>query len=116
MATATLNQVRSNLPEGFEIVNSITDPVDIPPELFVYDAIDDKFSHVATLTDFQYPTANTVNINYYRKDNATKLYDDVVTALEFANHVKFRVDELLKAYVPDMDTFPGTFNYALPTP
>ena len=114
MATATLNQVRSNLPEGFEIVNTISNAVDIPEELFVYKAIDDEFSHVASLTDFSYPITNTVDVDYYRKNTATKLYADVVTALEFANHVKYRIDELLKNYVPDMDAFPGTYNYNLP--
>jgi len=114
MATATLNQVRTNLPSGFEIANTITSPVDIPAELFVYVALTDVFSHVATMTDFAYPNVNTPGQEYYRQDNATKEYEDVTTALEFANHVKFRVDELLKVYNTDLDTFPGTFNYPLP--
>lgn len=114
MATATLNQVRTNLVNGYQIENSITAPVDIPAELFVYDELTSEFSHVATLTDFAYPDVNTPGTPYYRQSTATKLYTDVESALEFANHVKFRVDTLLKSYTTDQDDFPGTFNFPLP--
>lgn len=116
-ATISLEQVRTNLVSGFEVANTITAANEIPTELFVYKQADDSFSHVATLFDLAYPTVNTPGTEFYRQDNATKVYDNATTALEFANHVKFRIDTLVNAYNDgDLTNFPGTFNTNHPTP
>jgi hypothetical protein len=116
-ATLTLTQTRTTLPTGFEVENVVTNGVDIPNELFVYTQNNDEFSHVATLYDLAYPIVNDAQFDYYRQDNATKVYDNATTALEFSNYTKARVDTLVKNYNDgDLVDFPGVEVTNMPIP
>ena len=117
MPSIDLLQERTNEVGGiFRVANTITAATDIPPELFVFQQVDDEFSHVATLPDFVYPTVNTPGTSFYRLNAATRDFTDVEKALEFANHIKFRLDKLLLAYTDDFVDFPGSETTTIPTP
>ena len=117
MPSIDLLQTRTNEAGGiFRTVNLITDSTDIPKELFVYRQFDDVFSHVAGLVDFYYPNVNTPGFEFYRQDNATKDYDNVENALEFANSVKSRLAIVLAAYTDNFVDFPGSETTTIPTP
>ena len=116
-ATLTLTQTRTTLPTGFEVTNVVTLGVDIPNELFVYYQANDEFSHVATLFDLAYPIVNDVQFDFYRQDNAARVYDNATTALEFSNYTKARIDTLVKNYNDgDLVDFPGVEVTNMPIP
>jgi len=117
MATVELFQERTNEgPSGFKIYNQVVSAVDIPTELFVFRFSDNTFSHVVTLGDFYYPPAPTAGFSFYRLSEATVYYDNIRQALDFACHVKYRIDNLVKNYDDEFNTFDGndTTNYPLP--
>ena len=107
-ATVSLLQERTNLVNGYRVHSKLTAATGISPQLFVFRASDQIFDHVSTLFDLSYPTAiDAPNFDFYRQDECTRDFPDVTTALEFANYVKFRVQEILAAYTPDFVAFAG---------
>jgi len=114
MATVSLLQQRVNLAEGYQVINTVTAATGIPMQVFMYRQTDDMFSHVADIRDLAYPLVNTVDVDYYRQASATRNFDDVVTALEFANLVKKRITDLLALYTPTAAAFPGSEVTVLP--
>lgn len=101
-------QERVNIPEGHRIINEVQSATLIPKELFVFKSTDDSFSHVATINDLEYPTANDPGYSHYRLDNVTKDFEDISTAIEFAAHIKVRLQEVVTAYTQDAADFAGS--------
>lgn len=116
MPSLSLTQTRTNEPTGFKIHNQVNSAVDMPVELFVFKSADGLFSHVATLTDFQYPPALDVDIEYYRQDSCEKTFDNVETAVDFAAHVRYRLEKLTEYYTEDFADFVGADTYDIPPP
>ena len=114
----TLHQERTNLPGGtYQVKNEVTAATGISAELFVYRKSDESFSHVATLSDLAYPTTVDPDQDWYRLSVAIKELADVSQALEFANHVKFRLNELMAAYTSaTYADFAGTEDTVIPAP
>jgi len=114
MATVTLSQQRINLPAGYQVVNTVTAASGISKSVFIYRQADDGFDHVSDIRDLAYPLVNTPGVDYYRLDNATREFDNVAVALEFANHVKKRITDLLAIYTPEAAAFAGSESTVLP--
>jgi len=101
-------QERVNVAGGHNVITTVQSATLIPKELFVFNQTDDTFSHVATVNDLVYPTASDPAWSHYRLDTVTRSFEDVSTAIEYASHVKSRLEAVTIAYTQDADDFSGS--------
>ena len=115
--TVTLYQQRTNEgPSGYKIFNELQVATGMAKEIFVHKSEDDTFHHVAVPSDFFYPIIKDLLKPYYRKDTAEKFYPNVNLALEFAEHVKYRVSALVDNMNLQTGVFEGDDTTNYPTP
>ena len=116
MATVDLYQERENVNNGYRVFNDIVSATDIPEELFLYRFSDNEFMNVVALNDFNYPDTPTSGFDFYRQKTAERVFDNVRQALDFACHVKYRIENLVENFDSETDTFEGSETETYPTP
>lgn len=106
----THTQVRSITAGGlYKIVDTVSAAVGIAKEVFVLNADDATFDHVATVADmFNLPTVITPSIGYYRVSAVTKEYEDVTTAIQLSNVLRSNMQLLVNDYLEAVTVFVGT--------
>jgi hypothetical protein len=121
----TLNQTNSthndqdNQPV-YKSENEVSASEGIPLALFVFAVATDLFSHVAAVRDLEaYPVSKaqavTDGVDFYRLATATREYDNITDALEFATHVRSRLDFLAQDYPKTQGEFVGSATYQFTT-
>ena len=105
----SLNQVRSTIPAGYRIVNTLSGGVDIDDELFLFQYSDDAYVHVCTVDDiYRYPTSKTAGYDYYRL--AASTHDETLLgdAVSLAAAQKSALATLVVDYSAAVATFVGS--------
>jgi hypothetical protein len=118
MATLTLNQVRTNEPDGtYKVVSTVTNADAIPSEIFALASISGEFSHVCNVGELDiYPTTDTPPTSFFRVNTFEKSFTDVATAVRFAAGLKNRVDLLVNEYTTEAAAFAGSEDTDFPLP
>jgi len=118
MATITLHQIRTNEPDGtYKVVNTLSNAVGIPVELFVLDSTTAAFNHVANVGELtNLPITDTSGFSFYRSLTTTKIYQDIAGAIAFAEDLKRRVDLLIEENTAEAVLFPGEEDTNFPLP
>lgn len=113
-ATLEVFQERSNIPGGHRVETIVISSVLIPKELFVLRQEDDTFSHVAVISDLVYPTYKDNLFSYYRVASVSRDFEEITTAIDYASHVKYRLEQVALAYTQEADSFVGSETTILP--
>lgn len=118
MATITLEQTRTNELDGtYKIVNLLKNEVGIPPELFALASTTAEFSHVVNVGEiYNLPTTDTPPNSFYRVSTFSKSFDNVASAIEFAEGLKRRVDIIINEYTAEAAAFAGSEDTSYPQP
>jgi hypothetical protein len=92
----------------------------IPLALFVFAVATEAFNHIAAVRDLEaYPDtkaqAVTDGVDYYRQPAVTREYDNITDAIEFATHVRARLDFLAQDYPKTKDQFVGSETHVFTT-
>jgi len=112
-----MRQTRT-LEEGpiYRVKNTILYATGIQKEVFVFQVVDEEFSHVAYPYDMENvpvgkAAAAEAGNNYYRALEVTRDYDTLNTATEFAVHSRGRVSFLADQYELATEGFEGEDDY-----
>lgn len=124
-AQISINQVNSLVPrEGtgplYQVKFEIPASEESPLTLFVFDVVDDAYSHPATLYDIEaFPetkeAAISAGLDCYRQNNVTRQFDELTKALDFVSVVRRRLRHTMAELDLKGVEFAGTYEYTLPT-
>ena len=100
----------------YKVLNTVVYAETIPKKVFVMNIDNDYFEHVATLWHMQHipdtkEESERVSCQFYRHDVASRQYDTVATAMDFAEYTRVRIEGLVNVYATAAGEFPGTFDY-----
>ena len=100
----------------YRVKNLVTYATGIQKEVFVFQVVDEEFSHVAYPYDMEYvpvgkEEAAQLGNNYYRQAEVTRDFDTLHKALEFAVHSRGRVEFLADEFEIATDGFEGQDDY-----
>ncbi len=105
----SLNQVRSTIPAGYRIVNTLSGGTDIDDELFLFKYSDDSYVHVCTVDDlYRYPTTKTAGYDYYRLAASSHDFTTLGEAISHSAAQKSALAELIPAYSSAVDDYVGS--------
>ncbi|RLI88036.1 MAG: hypothetical protein DRP01_00350 [Archaeoglobales archaeon] len=102
---------------GYRVKMDVLYATGIAPEIFVYTADCNEFSHVATPFDIEnipYVTSEEAELhgyNYYRKAGVIEDRNTVESAEAYSNYTKERVAFLAREFPKAIDGFEGTNDY-----
>ena len=118
MATITLEQTRTNEPDGtYKVASTLKNESGIPSELFAMQSTTGEFDHVVTVGEISFlPTTDTPPASFYRVNTFERSFDDVATAISFAEGLKRRVDLLIDEYTAEAAAFAGNEDTDFPLP
>ncbi len=112
-----LRQTRT-LEDGpiYRVKNLVIYASEIQKEVFVFNVVDETFSHVAYPYDMENipvgkAAAITAGNNFYRVVEVTRDYDTLEAALVFAEHSRGRVRYLASDYETATEEFEGQDDY-----
>lgn len=98
------------------VENTITDATDITMYLFVLTYETDAYDRVATVHDIEnYPEEKTLGIPWYRAVAASKDFDNITDATEFADYVKVRLERVVQQYEEYTGEFEGEEDTIIPS-
>ena len=118
MATITLEQTRTNEIDGtYKIHNLLKNESGIPSELFALTSTVAEFSHVVNVGEVSnLPVTDTPPTAFYRVNEFERSFDNVASAISFAEGLKRRVDTLIDEYTAEAAAFAGSEDTSYPQP
>ena len=112
-----MRQTRTLEPSGvYRVKNEVLYATGIQREIFVFQVVDEEFSHVAYPYDMENvpvgkEAAAQAGNNFYRALEVTRDYDTLIKAMEFAVHSRDRVEFLVDIYETAIEGFEGQNDY-----
>lgn len=87
--------------------------------LLVFKVADDLYSHPASARDVEvYPATKAealdLGVDYYRQPAVQRDFSLIADAIEFATHLRTRLNILAQDYESVQDDFVGTISYVFP--
>lgn len=113
----TYDETRTILPDdgGFQITWDVTATTDIPTEIFVINSLNNEFSRVATVGDFEFPTTPDPKASvFHRVSTVVAVYDDIATAQKQQTLVRADIASLATEYQTKYLAFVGTDTITVP--